>query len=72
MAKKVKEPVKINIHCENQKALAELMKDCTYEGVIHKGAQWLKFYKNKKYFCAMQVTTNVSDEVFVNEVGVPF
>lgn len=50
MAKKT---TKINIHCENQKALAELMKDCTYEGVIHKGAQWLKFYKNHKYFCAM-------------------
>ena len=45
----------IHIHSECMPALVELIQSCGYKGVIHKGEQWIKFYKGKEYIGAMKV-----------------
>lgn len=62
----------IHIHSECMPALVELTKSCGYKGVIHKGEQWIKFYKGREYIGAMKVVTNASDEEFIKNVDMPF
>ncbi len=59
---------KINLHSKCMPALETLIQTCGYRGVIHKGEQWIKFYKGNDCIGAMKVVTNVSSIEFIQNI----